>query len=234
MCHSTKRTHRFLGIFLMQLPLHAGLAAEILGEFRWVRFGKRTHPEGVLVEFLAGWRRLLPAKEERRAGRSPYNSGRAERHAWRTRRTSKHVFLRNEPDWKSTISMWNNLRVKELGCESGKFQSGSFGTELRRQPGRLPCNPRSTARPAVAPYQRQLGGRQTVARESRKGFGVKVTFRHASNADDKRCAETGVDRGGGFARLAALSFSPFSWRSVSALGRENTLGRIPCTWLLRN
>jgi hypothetical protein len=196
-------------------------------------FWKTNPPERVFWGVLGRLEAVLPAKEERRAGRSPYNSGRAERRAWRTRRTSKHVFLRNEPDWKSTISMWNNLRVNELGCESGKFQSGSFGTELRWQPGRLPCNPRSTARPAVAPYQRQLGGRQTVAREYRKGFGVKVTFRHASNADDKRCAETGVDRGGGFARLAALSFSPFSWRSVSAFGRDNTLERIPCTWLLR-
>ena len=47
-------------------------------------------------------------------------------------------------------------------------------------------------------------------------------------------AERSVDRWGGFGTLPALSFSPFSWRSVSALGRKNTLERIPCTWLLRN
>src|ERR1035438_6374840 len=47
MCHSTKRTHRFLSIFLMQLPLHTVFATEMCGEFRWVRFGKRTHREGV-------------------------------------------------------------------------------------------------------------------------------------------------------------------------------------------
>src|ERR1017187_4013562 len=96
MCHSTKRTHRFLGIFLMQLPLHAGLAAEILGNFRWFRLEKRTHREGVLEEFLAGWRRLLPAKEERRAGRSPYNSGRAERCDRRTSPSSPRLRRRHE------------------------------------------------------------------------------------------------------------------------------------------
>jgi hypothetical protein len=47
-------------------------------------------------------------------------------------------------------------------------------------------------------------------------------------------AERSVDRWGGFGTLPSLSFSPFSWRSVSALGRESTLERIPCTWLLRN
>ena len=46
-CVFTKRTHRFLGIFLMQLSLHAWLATEIMREFRWVRFPKRTHREGV-------------------------------------------------------------------------------------------------------------------------------------------------------------------------------------------
>jgi hypothetical protein len=44
---STKRTHRFLRIFLMQLPLHTVFAMEMCGEIRWVRFGKRTHREGV-------------------------------------------------------------------------------------------------------------------------------------------------------------------------------------------
>jgi hypothetical protein len=69
----------------------------------------------------------------------------------RTRRASKHAILRNEPDWKSTVFMWNRQSINELGCEGGKFQSGSFGMELglamrtrvssrRWQPGRLPYN----------------------------------------------------------------------------------------------
>jgi hypothetical protein len=46
--------------------------------------------------------------------------------------------------------------------------------------------------------------------------------------------ERSVDRGGGFVRLRTLSFSPFSWRSISALGRDKTLERISCTWLSKN
>jgi len=45
--------------------------------------------------------------------------------------SKKHAKLRNEPDWKSMVFIWNSLIVKALGCESGKFQSGSFGTECR-------------------------------------------------------------------------------------------------------
>ena len=41
--------------------------------------------------FWAGWRRLLPVKEERRAGRSPYKSGRAERCARRTSPSSPRL-----------------------------------------------------------------------------------------------------------------------------------------------
>ena len=55
------------------------------------------------------------------------------------------------------------------------------------------------------------------------GCEVALHSKHGVNADDIRCAETGVDRGSGFARLAELSFSPFSWRSVSALLGGRTL-----------
>jgi hypothetical protein len=48
----------------------------------------------------------------------------------RTRETLKHAKLRNEPDWKLMVFMWNSQIVRELGRESGKIQSGSFGTEL--------------------------------------------------------------------------------------------------------
>jgi len=41
----------FLRIFLMQLPLHTVFAMEMCGEIRWVRFGKRTHREGVNEAF---------------------------------------------------------------------------------------------------------------------------------------------------------------------------------------
>ena len=47
-CHSTKRTHRFFEIFLMQVIHYLLIATEIVGRNRWVRFGKRTHREGVL------------------------------------------------------------------------------------------------------------------------------------------------------------------------------------------
>jgi hypothetical protein len=48
----------------------------------------------------------------------------------RRRRALKHTNLRNEPDWKSMIFMWNGRIARELGCEGGKIQSGSFGMEL--------------------------------------------------------------------------------------------------------
>ena|ERR1039458_349655 len=115
--------------------------------------------------FWAGWRRLLPAKEERRAdcvlsGRERERTMKldsvgsahalscalrasARRDAFCCRNTPcsvssdsapvlpRTLILRNEPDWKSTVFMWNNLNVNGLGCECGKFQSGSFGMELR-------------------------------------------------------------------------------------------------------
>jgi hypothetical protein len=51
-------------------------------------FSKTNPPGRDFGGVLAGWRRLLPAKEERRAGRSPYNSGGAERRAQRSRPTN--------------------------------------------------------------------------------------------------------------------------------------------------
>ena len=43
MCHSTKRTHRFLAKFFMDVPMNALVAFESYERNRWVRFGKRTH-----------------------------------------------------------------------------------------------------------------------------------------------------------------------------------------------
>src|ERR1035438_3413855 len=50
-CHSTKRTHRFLKNFLMEVPMVRLVRKEIREGNRWVRFGKRTHRRGVLVGF---------------------------------------------------------------------------------------------------------------------------------------------------------------------------------------
>src|ERR1017187_1717707 len=47
-CHSTKRTHRFAVGFAMQWTLHEEFTAKNCGEYRWVRFGKRTHRQGVI------------------------------------------------------------------------------------------------------------------------------------------------------------------------------------------
>ena len=67
----------FFEVFLIQLPLHMGLATEMNEEFRWVRFPKRTHREGVLDAFWAGWRCFLPAEEDgERAGRPTIPAGR--------------------------------------------------------------------------------------------------------------------------------------------------------------
>ena len=51
-CLFTKRTHRFFGIFSMQMALNTLVAAAISERNRWVRFGKRTHREGVLRGYL--------------------------------------------------------------------------------------------------------------------------------------------------------------------------------------
>jgi len=55
--------------------------------------------------------------------------------------------------------------------------------------------------------------------EARRPFGfaqnkLRVSQYYADNDDDIWCAERGVDRGGGFVRVAVRSFSPFSWRLV--------------------
>jgi hypothetical protein len=120
---------------------------------------------------------------------------------------------------------------------------------LRWQPGRLPYHFEASRRQSAVATTEETEKRRSatttasgvVALQSKKhgassgrALPTTETFRHANNVDEIRCAETGVDRGGGFARLAGLSFSPFSWRSVSAFGRDNTLERIPCTWLLGN
>ena len=39
----TKRSHRFLADFLMEVPMNTCVAAETCERNRWVRFGKRTH-----------------------------------------------------------------------------------------------------------------------------------------------------------------------------------------------
>src|ERR1017187_8157985 len=46
MCHSTKRTHRFLAGFLLEVGMNAGVARETCERNRWVRFRKRTHRDG--------------------------------------------------------------------------------------------------------------------------------------------------------------------------------------------
>jgi Mn-dependent DtxR family transcriptional regulator len=43
MCHTTKRTHRFLEDFLMEVAVNTWVVAETCERNRWVRFGKRTH-----------------------------------------------------------------------------------------------------------------------------------------------------------------------------------------------
>src|ERR1017187_7948198 len=48
MCHSTKRTHRLLTDFLMEVTMNSWVARETCERNRWVRFRKRTHREGVL------------------------------------------------------------------------------------------------------------------------------------------------------------------------------------------
>jgi hypothetical protein len=61
MCHSTKRTHRFLAGFFMEMAMNKRLTVEISERNRWVRFGKRTHRKGFLgsVSSKSGvvWRR---------------------------------------------------------------------------------------------------------------------------------------------------------------------------------
>src|ERR1017187_2993091 len=46
MCHSTKRTHRFLADFLVEVLVNTLVVAESCERNRWVRFGKRTHRRG--------------------------------------------------------------------------------------------------------------------------------------------------------------------------------------------
>ena len=43
----------------------------------------------------------------------------------------KHVFLRNEPDWKSSLFQCIHQECNGLGISDGFFQSGSFGTETK-------------------------------------------------------------------------------------------------------
>jgi hypothetical protein len=50
-CVSTKRTHRFLKEFSMQVAINTLVIQEILEGNRWVRFPKRTHREGLLRPF---------------------------------------------------------------------------------------------------------------------------------------------------------------------------------------
>jgi hypothetical protein len=45
MCHSTKRTHRFLTDFPMEVAMNKLVVQETREGNRWVRFGKRTHRE---------------------------------------------------------------------------------------------------------------------------------------------------------------------------------------------
>jgi hypothetical protein len=63
-CHSTKRTHRFSRIFFIATG-YAYMTYN--GDFRRISvgsFSKRTHREGVLDAFWAGWGRFSPSKEE--------------------------------------------------------------------------------------------------------------------------------------------------------------------------
>jgi hypothetical protein len=48
---SAKRTHRFAAGFFTQPTMHMRVAEKMDGNFRWVRFGKRTHREGVMKSF---------------------------------------------------------------------------------------------------------------------------------------------------------------------------------------
>src|ERR1039457_2572565 len=50
-CHSTKRTHRFLINLSMEVSMVRLVRQEIHEGNRWVRFRKRTHRRGVLVGF---------------------------------------------------------------------------------------------------------------------------------------------------------------------------------------
>jgi hypothetical protein len=49
---------------------------------------------------------------------------------WRAERARIHVFLRNEPDWKTPNLRWMYQGSRELGIRRLFFQSGSFGMEL--------------------------------------------------------------------------------------------------------
>src|ERR1039458_4879208 len=69
-----------------------------------------------------------------RLGSVPYNSE-ARRYRgdppslklWRTRRTSKHVFLRNEPEFPTRKYEWMLQGYRMLGRAKRYLQSGSFG-----------------------------------------------------------------------------------------------------------
>jgi hypothetical protein len=76
-CHSTKRTHRFLTDFSMEVTMNTCVAKETCERNRWVRFRKRTHREGVLrgargrkwgkrSQFLGGGRKEIAAKTSSR------------------------------------------------------------------------------------------------------------------------------------------------------------------------
>ena len=88
-----------------------------------------------MVLALLGWLRSVPLSCALRASilhdaicRGTTACGVSSDSAWCCPRTS---ILRNEPDWKSTFFMWKHLNGNVLGTESEKFQSGSFGTELK-------------------------------------------------------------------------------------------------------
>src|SRR6267154_2390135 len=71
---SAKRTHRFSVRIFMQLSLYWHIAEKIHAKFRWVRFGKRTHRERLLVGFgcrdnyFAACRRTPLGKRTHRRG----------------------------------------------------------------------------------------------------------------------------------------------------------------------
>src|ERR1700675_2671879 len=48
-CDSPQRTHRFSQISSTEDPTRKVVTAKIYDEFRWVRFGKRTHRGGILA-----------------------------------------------------------------------------------------------------------------------------------------------------------------------------------------
>jgi hypothetical protein len=115
-------------------------------------------------------------------------------------RRIKDAILPNEPNSLSRTFRWNVSICRYLCRLQPRLQTGSF---LKTNP--FPC----------------VCGIDNKRERTRRSASLQ-TANHG-NANDMRYAETGVDRGGGFVRLAALSFSPFSWRSDSALLGGTTL-----------